>query len=116
MTSSLNLTDQAQLAPLFLKPSNPTEPRSTCFSQHPISTKFQVFSALLSNSQLAFNCPPPKCRFRPALFLLSPYKPEDYPHAEQYYKTAISLPMYAGLTDSQQNFVISEIKKYFGKK
>ena len=35
------------------------------------------------------------------------FKAEDFPQASQYYSEAISLPMYPGLTESQQDRVIS---------
>lgn len=34
----------------------------------------------------------------------------QFPHAEQYYKEAISLPMYPTLTDAQQDTVVSTLK------
>ncbi len=39
------------------------------------------------------------------------FKPGDYPNAEHYYKHAISIPMYQGLTDAQQDQVVSIITK-----
>lgn len=33
----------------------------------------------------------------------------DFPHAENFYRQAISLPMYAGLTDRDQDFVIARL-------
>jgi len=35
----------------------------------------------------------------------------DYPEAEQYYKEAISIPMYVGLSYDQQTYVISKLKE-----
>ncbi|MEK6744848.1 MAG: UDP-4-amino-4,6-dideoxy-N-acetyl-beta-L-altrosamine transaminase [Nitrospirota bacterium] len=35
----------------------------------------------------------------------------DFPHAEQYYREAISLPMYFGLTDDEQAYVIGTLRK-----
>ncbi|OOE89099.1 UDP-4-amino-4,6-dideoxy-N-acetyl-beta-L-altrosamine transaminase, partial [Salinivibrio sp. AR647] len=34
------------------------------------------------------------------------FGPGDYPHAEQYYQEAISLPMFHAMTDEQQDTVI----------
>jgi dTDP-4-amino-4,6-dideoxygalactose transaminase len=39
------------------------------------------------------------------------FGPGDFPVAEQYYREAISLPMYAGLSDSAQDRVVDELKK-----
>lgn len=39
------------------------------------------------------------------------FKVGDYPHAENYYREAISLPMYATLSDAQQDVVISALNK-----
>lgn len=38
------------------------------------------------------------------------FKTGDYPQAESYYREAISLPMYATLSDEQQTRVVSELK------
>lgn len=38
------------------------------------------------------------------------FAPGDFPAAERYYERAISLPMYAGLSDSEQERVISAVK------
>jgi len=38
------------------------------------------------------------------------FKTGDYPHAENYYREAISLPMYQTLTDEQQDKVIAALK------
>jgi UDP-4-amino-4,6-dideoxy-N-acetyl-beta-L-altrosamine transaminase len=35
----------------------------------------------------------------------------DFPQAEQYYREAISLPMYYGLTEEQQDYVVATLKK-----
>ena len=35
----------------------------------------------------------------------------DFPQAEQYYREAISLPMYYGLTEEQQDYVIAAVKE-----
>lgn len=39
------------------------------------------------------------------------FSPGDFPEAERYYTHAISLPMYASLTDSQQDEVISTLRR-----
>jgi hypothetical protein len=41
------------------------------------------------------------------------WKPGDMPHAENYYKHCISLPMYPTLTDEQQAWVIQLILDYY---
>lgn len=38
------------------------------------------------------------------------FKIGDYPEAERYYKEAISIPMYASLTEKHQNMVVDAIK------
>lgn len=38
------------------------------------------------------------------------FEPEDFPEAMQYYREAISLPMYQGLTDGQQDEVVIALK------
>lgn len=42
-------------------------------------------------------------------------KKGDFPNAEAYYSNCLSLPMYATLTDEEQEYVISEIFNFFGK-
>jgi len=39
------------------------------------------------------------------------FKKGDFPNAESYYKTAISIPMYAALTVDDQSYVISSLKE-----
>lgn len=41
------------------------------------------------------------------------WKEGDMPHAENYYKHCISLPMYPTLSDDEQRFVISSIKEFY---
>lgn len=41
------------------------------------------------------------------------FKKGDYPVAEQYYEKCLSLPMYHGLSDEQQDYVIEKIKAFF---
>jgi UDP-4-amino-4,6-dideoxy-N-acetyl-beta-L-altrosamine transaminase len=38
------------------------------------------------------------------------FKIGDFPRAEQYYREAISIPMYPGLTESEQNYVADVLK------
>lgn len=40
------------------------------------------------------------------------FKAGDFPNAEAYYGAAISLPLYADLTESDQDYVISKLKEY----
>lgn len=42
------------------------------------------------------------------------FKDGDFPEAERYYSEAISLPMYATLTDEQQDFVVVAIRHALG--
>lgn len=39
------------------------------------------------------------------------FKPNDFPAAENYYTHAISLPLYAGLSDGQQDEVVAVLRK-----
>ncbi|MBI3804150.1 MAG: UDP-4-amino-4,6-dideoxy-N-acetyl-beta-L-altrosamine transaminase [Nitrospirae bacterium] len=39
------------------------------------------------------------------------FKPGEYPAAEEYYTEAISLPMYPGLTEEEQDHVVRELEK-----
>ncbi|MFA5010599.1 MAG: UDP-4-amino-4,6-dideoxy-N-acetyl-beta-L-altrosamine transaminase [Ignavibacteria bacterium] len=41
------------------------------------------------------------------------WKPGDMPHAENYYRNCISIPMYPTLTDEQQNYVITKILEFY---
>lgn len=38
------------------------------------------------------------------------YREGMFPHAEQYYQKCLSLPMYPGLTDKEQDYVIQSVK------
>ncbi len=40
------------------------------------------------------------------------YQSGNFPQAEAYYARAISLPLYAGLTDTDQDYVIQKIKEF----
>lgn len=42
------------------------------------------------------------------------FKPGDFPQAEQYYREAISLPLYATLTDAEQDRVVAQLKRVLG--
>jgi UDP-4-amino-4,6-dideoxy-N-acetyl-beta-L-altrosamine transaminase len=42
------------------------------------------------------------------------FKAGDFPEAEQYYREAISIPMHVNLTDEEQVFVVSSLKKAMG--
>ena len=37
------------------------------------------------------------------------FDPKKFPNAERYYKQAFSVPMYADLTEADQNMVISSL-------
>jgi UDP-4-amino-4,6-dideoxy-N-acetyl-beta-L-altrosamine transaminase len=41
------------------------------------------------------------------------WKEGDMPHAENYYKCCVSLPMYPTLTESEQQYVIAKINKFY---
>lgn len=43
------------------------------------------------------------------------FRPGDYPQAEQYYREAISIPMYPALTDAEQDFVIEVLREVVGR-
>jgi dTDP-4-amino-4,6-dideoxygalactose transaminase len=42
------------------------------------------------------------------------YNPKDFPQSESYYSEAISIPMFATLNESEQQFVVDAIKKPSG--
>lgn len=42
------------------------------------------------------------------------FRPGDFPQAEQYYREAISLPMYQGLSDAQQDQVVAALQQAIG--
>lgn len=42
------------------------------------------------------------------------FKPGDFPQAEQYYREALSLPLYAALTDAQQDRVVAQLERVLG--
>ena len=39
------------------------------------------------------------------------FLPEDYPNAQNYYEEALSIPLYFGLSDDEQEYVINTIKE-----
>jgi dTDP-4-amino-4,6-dideoxygalactose transaminase len=39
------------------------------------------------------------------------FRPGDFPEAENYYREAISLPMYSSLSDAQQDEVVAALRK-----
>jgi UDP-4-amino-4,6-dideoxy-N-acetyl-beta-L-altrosamine transaminase len=41
------------------------------------------------------------------------WKKGDFPNAEKYYEGTLSLPMFPGLTDDEQDFVIKTVKDFF---
>jgi UDP-4-amino-4,6-dideoxy-N-acetyl-beta-L-altrosamine transaminase len=42
------------------------------------------------------------------------FKTVDFPEADQYYREAISIPMHANLTDEEQLFVVSSLRRAMG--
>lgn len=44
------------------------------------------------------------------------WKEGDFPHAENYYKHCISLPMFPTLTEEEQTYVIHEINTFYSEK
>jgi dTDP-4-amino-4,6-dideoxygalactose transaminase len=47
--------------------------------------------------------------YRQPYYAKNGYEPMDFPEAERYYKEAISLPMYPGLTEDQQKEVVKSL-------
>jgi dTDP-4-amino-4,6-dideoxygalactose transaminase len=43
------------------------------------------------------------------------FKPGNFPRAEAYYSRAISIPIYAGMSDSQQDYVIDRLMQHCGR-
>ena len=41
------------------------------------------------------------------------FKSGDFPEAERYYQEAISLPLYPGLSESDQDYVVATLKEFF---
>jgi dTDP-4-amino-4,6-dideoxygalactose transaminase len=39
------------------------------------------------------------------------FDPSDYPEAEQYYRQALSIPLFFGLSDEQQQLVIRAVRE-----
>jgi UDP-4-amino-4,6-dideoxy-N-acetyl-beta-L-altrosamine transaminase len=42
------------------------------------------------------------------------FKPDDFPNAEKFYEEALSLPLYPGLSDAEQDRVIRAVTQVFG--
>jgi len=42
------------------------------------------------------------------------YNPEDYPHAQKYYREALSIPLFYDLSDEQQELIIHSMKELVG--
>jgi len=42
-------------------------------------------------------------------------RPKDFPNAEKFYSRALSLPLYAGLTEAEQDRVIAAIRELWGE-
>jgi UDP-4-amino-4,6-dideoxy-N-acetyl-beta-L-altrosamine transaminase len=43
------------------------------------------------------------------------FKPGDFPKAEAYYAAALTIPLYAGMSDSEQEFVIARLARHCGR-
>ncbi|MBK8574355.1 MAG: DegT/DnrJ/EryC1/StrS family aminotransferase [Elusimicrobia bacterium] len=41
------------------------------------------------------------------------YRPGDFPNAERYYRRCLSLPLFPGLSEASQNFIVKQVKKFF---
>ena len=39
------------------------------------------------------------------------FKPDDFPHAQAYYREAISLPMFYGLSDNDQRYIVEQLER-----
>ena len=37
------------------------------------------------------------------------FRSNDFPEAKKYYEEAISLPIYHGMSDEQQNFIVEKL-------
>ena len=44
------------------------------------------------------------------------FKSGDFPAAEAYYERALTIPLFAGMSDSQQDYVIARLRHYCGRK
>jgi UDP-4-amino-4,6-dideoxy-N-acetyl-beta-L-altrosamine transaminase len=49
--------------------------------------------------------------YRQPYYAAMGYHPEDYPHSESYYKGAITLPLYAGMTERQLETVVYAVQE-----
>ncbi len=72
-------------------------------------THEQIFSALRS-AGIQVNLHYIPVHTQPYYLQLG-FKWGDFPQSEQYYREAISLPMYYGLTEQQQDYVVDTLKK-----
>lgn len=73
------------------------------------TTRSQLFSGLRDAGILA-NVHYIPVHLQP-LYQRRGFRAGDFPHAEQYYCEAVSLPMYFGLTDDEQAYVIETLGK-----
>jgi dTDP-4-amino-4,6-dideoxygalactose transaminase len=49
--------------------------------------------------------------YRQPYYQRAGYRPQDFPESERYYAEAISLPMYAGLTERDQEHVVTAMRE-----
>jgi len=52
--------------------------------------------------------------YRQPYYASMKFNPRDFPEAERYYAEAISLPMYPGLTEAQQDEVVGRLTTAVG--
>lgn len=76
------------------------------------STHLQIFEALRS-SGIGVNLHYMPVHLQPYYQRLG-FKRGDFPSAESYYRTAISLPIFPGLSDSDHRFVTDSLSKVLG--
>jgi len=74
------------------------------------ATRAQVFAALRA-AQVGVNVHYIPIHLQP-FYRRMGFKPGDLPVAEAYYSRAISLPMYAGLTETEQDYVIQKSQEF----
>lgn len=73
------------------------------------TTHLQVFEALRANNIMVNLHYIPV--HRQPYYQQMGFKQGDFPASEQYYREAVSIPMYPSLTDEEQNFVVQCIEK-----
>lgn len=73
------------------------------------STHLEVFTRL-RESQIMVNLHYIPVHLQPYYEKLG-FREGDFPEAEQYYKEAISLPMYPGLTEQEQDYVVQKLQE-----